>query len=261
MSKKLLNRDIAYQVIQLPKNNTFDFIFETGDAGGTKKFRRNANEIIVRLIDVPFPPDLTEEDLIKPRDENCDKRKVPNKFFIYRKWYTMCLGREEQKNDQTSISPYISEHWANEPQEVKDYYAALSKRAGKLFKERYGTDGFKRKTPKKIRKNKKNTQKYLRSKNLPKIMEENLNSTEPLRQQHQPYLSNNLILSEPSRLKSLPLFDHHSHIESLSLDSETINFPESQKSHSSEMNHTNNMCAPNSLAIKTDTGTVVWYQL
>ncbi|CAG8827873.1 8617_t:CDS:1, partial [Dentiscutata erythropus] len=133
--------------------NNFDIIMETGKIGvkvndGTKKSQRNAkpNQKIVRLIDVPFPPDLTEEDLVKPRNENCDKLKVPNKFFIYRKWYTMCLEREELKNDQTSISPYISEQWRNEPQKVKDHYADLSIRAGKLFKERYGKEGFKTNT-------------------------------------------------------------------------------------------------------------------
>ncbi|RHZ46874.1 hypothetical protein Glove_606g74 [Diversispora epigaea] len=133
---------IECQVIQQPKDNTFNFIFETDDAE-TKKFHRNAkaNNDIVCLLVVPFPPDLTLEDLIRPRNEKCGKVKVPNKFFIYRKWYTMCLGGVGRKNEQTSISRYISEQWRNEPQVVRDYYGALSIRAGKLFKERYGKVG------------------------------------------------------------------------------------------------------------------------
>ncbi|RHZ46852.1 hypothetical protein Glove_606g41 [Diversispora epigaea] len=150
---------ITYQVIQQPKCNTYDFIFETYD---DKKLQRNAkaNQTIVRLLNVPFPPELTEEDLIGPRNDKCDKKKVPNGFFIYRKWYTMCLNEKGQKNDQTSISSYISEHWRNEPREVRNYYIVLSKRAGELFKERYGKEGIKNQTPKKIQKNnKKNTKK------------------------------------------------------------------------------------------------------
>ncbi|CAG8466504.1 2085_t:CDS:2 [Diversispora eburnea] len=145
----------TYQVIEQPKDNNYDFIFETDEImnnTGAIKLQRNAkaNRNIVCLTKVPFPPNLTEEDLIRPRNDKCDKHKVPNKFFIYRKWYTMCLNSDEKKNDQTSISPYISEQWRNEPQEIKDYYAVLSKSAGKLFKERYGTDGFKRKSPKSL---------------------------------------------------------------------------------------------------------------
>ncbi|CAG8624173.1 3761_t:CDS:2 [Diversispora eburnea] len=189
-----------YEVIETPKNNNFDIIIETSEIGikvngGTKKSQRNAkpNQKIVRLTYVPFPPRLTVKDIIEPRNLTCDKRKVPNKFFIYRKWYTMCLEREEQKNDQTSISPYISEQWRNEPQEVKDYYAALSKSACKLFKIRYGKEGFKANTPKKPRnentedtnKNDKSRRKKLTAVK-PNIKKENLDSTgvfEPLHQQ------------------------------------------------------------------------------
>ncbi|RHZ89866.1 hypothetical protein Glove_9g262 [Diversispora epigaea] len=141
-----------YQVIKQPidNNKTYDFIFETGevtDDTKTKRLERNAktNKNIVRLINVPFPPELNEEDLIKPRNDKCDKVKVPNKFFIYRKWYTMCLSEVGQKNDQTSIAPYISEQWRNEPEYVKNYYGTLSMRAGELFKQRYGKNDKKQK--------------------------------------------------------------------------------------------------------------------
>ncbi|CAG8555325.1 682_t:CDS:2 [Diversispora eburnea] len=121
---------ITYKVIQQPKDNTFDFIFETDDTR-TKKLHRNskANKDIVCLVDVPFPPNLSAEDLIRPRNERCGKVKVPNKFFIYRKWYTMCLGGIGRKNEQTSISRYISEKWRNEPQGIKDFYHDLSMQA------------------------------------------------------------------------------------------------------------------------------------
>ncbi|RHZ46767.1 hypothetical protein Glove_606g84 [Diversispora epigaea] len=146
----------TYQVIQQPKNNTYDFIFETSGGGGeitndarTKKLQRNAkaNKDIVCLIKVPFPPNLSAEDLIRPRNEKCGKVKVPNKFFIYRKWYTMCLANSGQTNYQTSISRYISEQWRNEPEYVKNYYGNLYVRAGELFKERYKKDGIKKQTP------------------------------------------------------------------------------------------------------------------
>ncbi|CAG8547405.1 8726_t:CDS:2, partial [Diversispora eburnea] len=197
-----------------------------------------ANKPIWGLTNVPFPPKLTEEDIIKPRNNKCDKTKVPNKFFIYRKWYTMCLNSDEKKNDQTSISPLISKHWSNEPQEVKDYYASLSERAGELFKKRYGIYGLKRKTPNKIQKNKKQRNKELPEIH-PKNKEENLNLTGifELYQPHQPHLSNSFIARtfpavHSSQLEALPLslqlqslqqplliFDQSSHLESLSPDS------------------------------------------
>ncbi|RHZ46839.1 hypothetical protein Glove_606g18 [Diversispora epigaea] len=156
---------MAYQVIQPLKDNKYDFIFETGGkiTSETKKLQRNvnANQNIVRLVDVPFPPKLTEEDLIKPRNDKCCKLKVPNKFFIYRKWYTMCLADGGRKNDQTSISPYISEQWNKEPKEVKDYYGYLSKRASELFINKYGKEGIKQR----ITKNPKNKIHRLRGKN------------------------------------------------------------------------------------------------
>ncbi|CAG8541675.1 939_t:CDS:2 [Diversispora eburnea] len=140
----------TYQIIQQPKDNTYDFIFETSgeitNDARTKKLQRNAKDI-VRLINVPFPPNLSAEDLIRPRNEKCGKVKVPNKFFIYRKWYTMCLANGGQTNYQTSISRYISEQWRNEPEHVKNYYGTLYIRAGELFKERYKKDGIKKQTP------------------------------------------------------------------------------------------------------------------
>ncbi|RHZ62861.1 hypothetical protein Glove_334g29 [Diversispora epigaea] len=186
----------TYNVQQ--QNGTCDFIMETFDEikKGTKKLPRNAksNQNIVGLIRVPYPPNLKAEDLLKPRNDKCGKVKVPNKFFIYRKWYTMCLNENNMKNDQTSISPQISEQWRNEPQEVKDYYGDLSKRASELFIGKHGKEGIKSKIPKK-QKNKKNTEKTTNNKLpdiKPNIKQENLNSTaifEPPHQQQ--HLSNN----------------------------------------------------------------------
>ncbi|CAG8437638.1 7151_t:CDS:1 [Diversispora eburnea] len=138
----------TYQVIPLPKDNNYDFIFETGGNtmnGEAKKLpRAKANQPIWGLTNFPFPPNLTLDDLIKPRNARCGKMKVPNKFFVYRKWYSLCLADSGRKNVQASISPLISENWHNEPEFVKSYYGELSKRADKLFKKRYGKNGIER---------------------------------------------------------------------------------------------------------------------
>ncbi|RHZ46858.1 hypothetical protein Glove_606g46 [Diversispora epigaea] len=223
---------LEYQVIQPLKYNTYDFIFEI-DETGAKKLQRNvrANQDIVCLTNVPFPPKLSVEDLLKPRNDKYSKMKVPNKFFIYRKWYTMCLTDNNMKNDQTSISPHISKQWRNEPQEVKDYYGDLSKRASELFIEKYGKGGIERKIPKKIQKNKKTQNKGL-PEIQPKIKEENLNSTGMFEPFHQPLQ----LETSPLSLQSL-LHPPHQSVFVQAPDF-TYSSPESQKSHSSEINHT-----------------------
>ncbi|RHZ46889.1 hypothetical protein Glove_606g28 [Diversispora epigaea] len=224
MSEQSSTKDIlffqTYSVQQ--QNDTYDFIMEFGDKitnDGIKKSLRNAkqNQNIVGLIRVPFPPKFTVEDLMEPRNDKCGKAKVFNKFFIYRKWYTKCLTDHNVKNDQTSISPQIAKQWRNEPQEVKNYYDALSKRASELFIKKYGKEGIKSKNPMKIRKNKKKAKKITNnelSEIKPKIKEENLNSTatfEPPHQQqhqqhqsHQSNLSNNFPFSNVQS-ETLPL--------------------------------------------------------
>ncbi|RHZ46856.1 hypothetical protein Glove_606g45 [Diversispora epigaea] len=224
MSEQLANKDIlffqAYNVRQ--PNDTYDFVIETGDSdkttkGETKKPRNaKANQNIVGLIKVPHPPRLSMEDILKPRNDKCGKVKVPNKFFIYRKWYTKCLTDHNMKNDQTSISPQISAQWHSEPKEVKEYYGALSKRASELFIEIHGKEGIKSKNPNKP-KNKKKAEKTTTNELFeikPKIKEENLNSIEHPNKRHQPqcqpHLSNNFIACAfpdvpSSHLETLPL--------------------------------------------------------
>ncbi|RHZ46840.1 hypothetical protein Glove_606g19 [Diversispora epigaea] len=204
---------MAYQVSQPPKDNTSSEITNNDE---TRVLQRNtqANQLIWGLTNVPFPPKLTEEDLIKPRNDFSGKQKVPNKFFIYRKWYTKCLTHNNKKNDQTSISPQISIQWRNEPQEVKDYYGALSKRASELFIERYGKRGIEGKIRKNKKKSKKITNKGLSEIKL-KIKEENPNSTvmfEPPHQQQ--HLSNNIAASAfPSDQSPLSLSLFHLPLE------------------------------------------------
>lgn len=131
-----------YQKIPQPKIN-YKIIFENCNDEETKLLQRSAKAFsdIVRLVKVPFPPEITEEDLIGLTKKPHIKSKAPNKFLIYRKWYTMCLRKGNQKNSQTAISPYISKQWKMEPQHVKDYYHELSVRANNLLKVRYGEDG------------------------------------------------------------------------------------------------------------------------
>ncbi|RHZ46853.1 hypothetical protein Glove_606g40 [Diversispora epigaea] len=206
MSEQSSNEDHFFQTYQAQQQREkYDFIIETGDKitnDGNKKSQQIAkpNQNIVGLATVPFPPRLSMEDLLKPRNDKCGKMKVPNKFFIYRKWYTKCLVDNNMKIDQTSsISPRISKQWRNESQEVRDHYGDLSKRASELFIKKYGKQGIKRKISKKPKKKifKKITNKKL-PEIQPKIKEENLNSIvtfEPPhqqhQQQHQSHLSNN----------------------------------------------------------------------
>lgn len=131
-----------YEVARKQKNHLLIIFGNTYD-DRTKELHRiaRASQDVVRLVKVPFPPLLREEDLIGPKKNSRSKSKAPNSYFIYRKWYTICLKNGNQRNNQTSLSPYISEQWKEEPQYVKDYYRELSKRANNLFREKYGESG------------------------------------------------------------------------------------------------------------------------
>ncbi|RHZ84885.1 hypothetical protein Glove_74g197 [Diversispora epigaea] len=167
------------------KNNTpnLQFIMENGkktngdEAKEIKQIIRNANakQDVVPLFQVPFPPELRAEDLIGLRNNSKEKRKVPNKFFIYRKWYAMCNANKG--NSQTAISPHISYQWKNEPPHVKFFYENLAKEASRLFKRKYGEDGIRieKSTSGKKQKIKKNvkTQNQKLLEIQPKIKNEN----------------------------------------------------------------------------------------
>ncbi|CAG8728670.1 hypothetical protein RhiirA5_419299 [Rhizophagus irregularis] len=85
----------------------------------------NTNEI--PLINVPYPPELTVEDILSRRSEEKLRLRAPNQFFIYRLAYIRELKKIIGESiSMTRISPQISSSWSREPPEVKQAYKNLS---------------------------------------------------------------------------------------------------------------------------------------
>ncbi|CAG8510405.1 4886_t:CDS:2 [Rhizophagus irregularis] len=90
----------------------------------------------IPLINVPYPPELTVEEILSRRSEEKLGSKAPNRFFIYRVAYIKELRKRISNNiSMTRISPYISLSWSKEPSEVKEAYKRLSELAENRLKE------------------------------------------------------------------------------------------------------------------------------
>jgi hypothetical protein len=94
-----------------------------------------ANEI--PLINVPYPPELTVEEILSRRSEDRLRSKAPNQFLIYRLAYIKELRKMIGENiSMTKISRQISSSWAREPPEIKQAYKNLSSLAENRLKEK-----------------------------------------------------------------------------------------------------------------------------
>jgi hypothetical protein len=77
---------------------------------------------------VPYPPDITPEEVISRRSPEKLKSRPPNRFFIYRLAYIKQLKKfiNIKKFSMTKISPHISKSWSAERTEVKQAYKKLA---------------------------------------------------------------------------------------------------------------------------------------
>jgi hypothetical protein len=81
----------------------------------------------IPLINVPYPPELTIEEIVGRRSVDRLGSKGPNQFFIYRLAYLKELRKKFGDNvSMTKISPSISLSWSKEPPKVKMAYKSLS---------------------------------------------------------------------------------------------------------------------------------------
>ncbi|GBC08940.1 hypothetical protein RclHR1_00850021 [Rhizophagus clarus] len=94
----------------------------------------SSNEI--PLFNVPYPPELTVEEIISRRSYEKIGSRAPNQFFLYRLAYIKELKRRFGNNiTMTKASPYISLSWSKEPPEVKETYKRLSAMVENRLKE------------------------------------------------------------------------------------------------------------------------------
>ncbi|GBC05204.1 hypothetical protein RclHR1_00610016 [Rhizophagus clarus] len=80
----------------------------------------------ILLINVPYPPELTVDEILSRRSTGKLGSKAPNQFFLYRLAYIKELRKIGENISMTKISPYISMSWSKEPSEVKKAYKKLS---------------------------------------------------------------------------------------------------------------------------------------
>ncbi|RGB36403.1 hypothetical protein C1646_758129 [Rhizophagus diaphanus] len=80
------------------------------------------------LFKVPYPSELTVEEILSTRSDDRLKSKAPNGYFIYRLAFLKELRkRTDDIFSMTKISSHISSMWFNETTAVRDAYKDLSK--------------------------------------------------------------------------------------------------------------------------------------
>ncbi|GBC05827.1 hypothetical protein RclHR1_06450005 [Rhizophagus clarus] len=91
----------------------------------------------IPLINVPYPIELTVEEVLSRRSEEKLKSRGPNRYFIYRLAYLKELRKRigESIISMTKLSPNISMSWSNEPPEVKEAYKGLAEQVENRLKE------------------------------------------------------------------------------------------------------------------------------
>ncbi|EXX68044.1 uncharacterized protein OCT59_001630 [Rhizophagus irregularis] len=89
---------------------------------------KKSTKYVLPLFKVPFPPELTVEEILSSRSDDRLKSKAPNRYLIYRLAFLKELRKRTDENvSMTKISSYISSMWFNETTSVRDAYEDLSK--------------------------------------------------------------------------------------------------------------------------------------
>jgi hypothetical protein len=77
-------------------------------------------------ISVPFPPQITAEEILE-RNKTKGRKKAPNNFMIYRMAYTKELKTQNISNiNSFNTSALAASKWKSEPPEVKQAYKEIS---------------------------------------------------------------------------------------------------------------------------------------
>ena len=105
------------------------------------KNNKNTNKAKIEIPDdfsVPYPPQISPNEILDERSSDKLASKQPNKFFIYRKAFIKELKKRISIDNVsvTTLSPHISSSWAKEPRVVKEEYKKLSDEVGKLLKSK-----------------------------------------------------------------------------------------------------------------------------
>ncbi|RGB34996.1 hypothetical protein C1646_785990 [Rhizophagus diaphanus] len=97
---------------------------------------RDTKKSEIPSIKVPFPPELTVEEILRRRPDEKLGSRAPNRFFIYRQAYIKELRKQvDDTVSMTKISPHIGLSWAKESTAVKEAYKELSDKVEERLKE------------------------------------------------------------------------------------------------------------------------------
>ncbi|CAB4432600.1 unnamed protein product [Rhizophagus irregularis] len=97
---------------------------------------RKLTKYEVPSFKVPFPPEVTVEEILATRSEDKLKSRAPNRYLIYRIAFLKELRKRTDDNvPMTKISGYISSLWHNESAAVRDAYKELSDKVEDRLKE------------------------------------------------------------------------------------------------------------------------------
>lgn len=116
-------------------NNKFDNkVMTTAKRGKKERGENHKNEAIDNIIEIPFPPPITVDDLIaKTSPHGNNPGRTPNAFIAYKMGIHRVLRNEKCNYQIPAISRLASDNWAKEPPHVKKYYKKLANEA----KEKY----------------------------------------------------------------------------------------------------------------------------
>ncbi|KAF0377937.1 MATA-HMG [Gigaspora margarita] len=78
------------------------------------------------LIQLPFPPTITANDIVQRRHHSRIRSKSPNAFFVYRKAFYDQLALSKQRYQMTYVSKLVSHYWKNETELVKTEYKRIA---------------------------------------------------------------------------------------------------------------------------------------
>ncbi|RGB36400.1 hypothetical protein C1646_666978 [Rhizophagus diaphanus] len=97
---------------------------------------KKSTEYEIPLFKVPFPPQLSVEEILSSRSEDKLKSRAPNSYLIYRLAFLKELRkRTDDILSMTKISSHISSMWFNETTAVRDAYNELSEDVEKRLTE------------------------------------------------------------------------------------------------------------------------------
>ncbi|RIA99545.1 hypothetical protein C1645_730807 [Glomus cerebriforme] len=94
-------------------------------------------EPIAPLIKVPYPIQLTVDEILERRSDDKLKSRPPNSYFLYRMSYLKELRKRVTGNfSMTKLSKNISDSWKEENPCIKQAYKELSNKVGSQLEEK-----------------------------------------------------------------------------------------------------------------------------